>query len=384
MQNATELAWLQLTHEKIRFMVAIAGIAFSCMLIFVQMGIKDSLYESSTAAHRALKADLVMLSPHLQTINSPQGFARVNLYRCLSNKQVKQVAPLYIARAKFKNPESKQERELIVYGAIPGQMPFDTTVLPEEPEDLRLLNRVIFDSGSRPEFGDISKILNEEGKIRSELNKKSIVITGSFKLGASFSSDGNLLCSDSSFLRFFPEHKKEQLELGLILLKDGASINEVKDELMQNASPSVIILSKEEFSKRERHYWAQSTGIGYVFGLGVVVGFLVGLVLVYQVMYSDISNHMAEYATLKAIGYTNRYLAFMLIKEALILSVFGYIPSFFLSLFIYKISALATILPIHMTVDRAVLVFFLSILISVLSALVSMKKLKEADPADVF
>ena len=172
--------------------------------------------------------------------------------------------------------------------------------------------------------------------------------------------------------------------MGLVQLKPGADIEKVQRELSAVLPNDVLIGSPEEFAQIERDYWANSTGIGFIFGLGVGVGFIVGIVIVYQILYSDVSEHLPEYATLKAMGYTDRYLLSVLIQESLLLAVLGYIPSIVLAFGLYQLAYAATMLPIAMTTRRAITVLILTIAMCSVSGAIAMRKLRTADPADIF
>jgi putative ABC transport system permease protein len=107
-------------------------------------------------------------------------------------------------------------------------------------------------------------------------------------------------------------------------------------------------------------------------------------VIVYQILYSDVSDHLPEYATLKAMGYSDRYLLGVLMQEALFLAVLGYVPGFFLALGLFQLAYVATLLPIGMKLNRAILVLILTIMMCLISGAISMRKLQSADPADIF
>lgn len=134
----------------------------------------------------------------------------------------------------------------------------------------------------------------------------------------------------------------------------------------------------------ERKYWQNSTSIGFIFTLGAVIGFLVGIVIVYQILYTDVSDHLPEYATLKAMGYKNRYLLKVVFQEALILSVMGFIPGFLLSNGMYTLTRNATALPLTMTSDRTLTVFCLAVMMCAISGAIAVRKVQDADPADIF
>jgi putative ABC transport system permease protein len=355
------LAWLQLTREKVRFAVAIAGIAFAGILIFVQLGFQDALYEGCTRPHNSLNADLVMVNPQFQTFFSVKSFTRPYLYQALANQNVKSVSGLHVNKAFFKNPETKVNRDILVFASDPLKQPFSLPGLDQQMPRLTMLNRILFDIGSRPEYGPIKDGMQKSGTVATEINNKQIYAAGPFHLGASFAADGNILTSDSTFLRLFPEHKADQIEVGLIKLKPGASPAQVQADLQQHTGPGATVLTIEQFAEREKHYWATSTGIGFIFGLGVVVGFVVGVVIVYQILYSDVCDHLAEYATLKAIGYTNSYLLSVVMKEALILSIFGYIPGVLMAMMVYQIARDSTLIPILTSFETRVPVFHATI-----------------------
>lgn len=378
------LAWLQLIRERTRLIVASAGIAFAAVLIFVQLGFQDALYEGCTRPHNSLNADLVMVNPHFQTFFSVKSFSRTQLYQCLRSDGVESIAGLHVDKGIFKNPETGRSRDILTFACDPLELPFNLPGLATEMSKLKMLNRILFDAGSRPEYGHIAGTISTDGRVITEVNDKQVCVTGSFVLGASFSTDGNLLTGDSTFLRLFPRHHSDQVEVGLIRVKAGVSPISVQSQLLKHLTPGVTVLTIEQFASRERNYWSTSTGIGFIFGLGVAVGFVVGVVVVYQILYSDVCDHLAEYATLKAIGYTNEYLLSVVMKQALILTVFGYVPGVVLAKLIYQIARAATLIPIYMTVERAAFVGMLTLMMSSISALIAMKKLREADPADIF
>lgn len=185
------------------------------------------------------------------------------------------------------------------------------------------------------------------------------------------------------FLQVFPRQASE-VDIGLISLKPGADVEQVRSQLAAGLPNDVKVLALEDFAQIEKNYWANGTGIGFIFGLSVGVGFIVGIVIVYQILYSDVSDHLPEYATLKAIGYSDRYLLGVLTQEALLLAILGYIPGFILSFGLYQVAYAATLLPIAMTLERAGLVLVLTIIMCSVSGAIAMRKLRSADPADVF
>ncbi len=383
MFRKTPLAWFQLMKEKTRLAVALAGIAFADMLMFVQLGLVDALFDSATQPHQNLQADLVLINPQFQTLFYVKSFPRERLQQTLAYEGVETVRPLYVDTAQWRNPETHLSRGILVWGIDPANPPFDFPEVNQNLDQLKLLDRVLFDRASRPEYGTIAELLQQQGIIEAQVNNQTVQTIGLFQLGASFGADGNIITSDSTFLKLFPDRQPHQIEVGLISLKPGIDARKVQANLVADLPNDVKVLTPQEFAQIEIDYWGNQ-GIGFIFGLGAMVGFIVGIVIVYQILYADVSDHLPEYATLKAMGYSDRYLLGMLLQEALLLAVLGYIPGFFLSLGLYQITYTATLLPIAMKVDRAVSVLLLTIVMCSVSGAIAMQKLRSADPADVF
>jgi putative ABC transport system permease protein len=385
----TPLAWRQLMKEKTRLVIAVAGISFADILIFIQMGFESALFDSAIQPHRNLQADLVLINPQFQTLFSVKSFSRERLYQALSYNGVKSVSSIYISTGQWRNPQTKIDRPILVWGVDPSAPGLKFPELQAKKDELKQLNQVLFDEASRPEYGEIGKIFRATGKFNAELSGKNVSVKGLFQNGASFAADGNVVASDSTFLQLFPTRKADQIEVGLITLQPGADLEKVRKKLQiglnpDSKNPFVEVGTPETFAQKERTYWATGTGIGFIFSLGVIVGFIVGIVIVYQILYSDVSDHLPEYATLKAMGYTDNYLLRVLLQEALLLAALGYLPAFFLSFGLYQLTFAATLLPIAMKTDRAINVFILTVIMCSISGAIAMRKLRSADPADIF
>ncbi|MTJ56052.1 FtsX-like permease family protein [Anabaena sp. UHCC 0253] len=389
MFRKTPLAWRQLMKEKTRLVVAVAGISFADILIFIQMGFESALFDAAVQPHRNLQADLVLINPQFETLFSVKSFSRERLYQALSYNGVKSVSSIYISTGQWRNPETRMDRAILVWGVDPVTPGLKFPELQAKKDYLKQLNQVLFDEASRPEYGQVGSIFRETGKFNAELSGRNVSVKGLFQNGASFAADGNVVVSDSTFLQLFPTRKPDQIEVGLITLQPGADIEKVQAQLRRGLNPDpknpfVEVGTPETFAQKERTYWSNGTGIGFIFGLGVIVGFIVGIVIVYQILYSDVSDHLPEYATLKAMGYTDNYLLRVLLQEALLLAALGYLPAFFLSFGIYQLTFAATLLPIYMKVDRAINVFILTVVMCTISGAIAMRKLRSADPADIF
>ncbi len=420
---AIPLAWLQLMREKTRLLVALAGIGFAVILMFMQLGFQDALFESAVNLHKNLQGDIFLISPQSTALIAMKNFSQRRLYQALSYPEVESITPIYLDLALWRNPETRGTRSILVLGIQPEGGVFSVPGVPENIDKIKIPDVVLFDENSRAEFGPIPQQFKQGKLVQTEVASRRVAVGGLFQLGASFGADGNVVTSDLNFLRIFNRRKQGLIDIGVIKLQPGNDVNQVLaklrgpappleeswfDKLLQQwglqkphlwtckdfqsinedvpgiLSKDVCVLSKQEFIEFERNYWATGTAIGFIFTLGTSMGFIVGTVIVYQILYTDVTDHLAEYATLKAMGYTNFYLLSVVFQEALILSVLGYIPGLLLCIGLYDLTNKATFLPIFMTASRALLVFILSVLMCVISGAIAVRKVQAADPADIF
>ena len=384
------MAWLQLKYEKVRLLVAIAGISFAVVLMFMQLGFRAALFDSAVQLHASLQGELFLISPRSTALIAMTSFSERRLSQALAFKEVAFVSPIYLGFAQWKNPQNPSYwRNIHVIGFDIRYPVFDLPEVQKNIDKLQLPDVVLFDEASRPEFGAIASELKEKGTITTEIDNlgtgiRQITVGGLFKLGTSFGVDGNLVTSYLNFLRIFSQRTPGRIELGLIKLVPGNNTNLIKKKLRNYLPSDVKVLSKQELINFEKRYWMTSTAIGYIFDLGVAMGLIVGIVFVYQILYTNVSDHLAEYATLKAMGYMHTYLLSVVFQQAMILAILGYLPGFFLSSGVYKLAKNATLLPIAMQSTRALFVLLLTGFMCFISGVLAVRKLQAVDPSDIF
>src|SRR5262245_8417891 len=316
MARRLPVAWLQLSREPLRLLVGLAGVAFAVILVFMQLGFRSAMYESATRYHRSLDYDLVLLSPKTPFIGIPEAFTRRRLYQVLGDGGVASVSAVYIQQAYWRNPWQRGVRNIVVVGIDPTRRAF---LLGDVQQQLAQISRsdvVLFDARSRPEFGPVAEQLVGGRSVSAEVNDRRLSVGGLFSLGTSFGIDGTLVTSDLNFRRVFPDRAAGAIDLGLIQLAPGADPTAVQRRLERALERDVLVLTRAEFIEREIRYWGSTTPIGYVFGFGAIMGLIVGAVIVYQILFADVSQHLREYATLKAMGYSNRFLSNVVLQEA--------------------------------------------------------------------
>jgi putative ABC transport system permease protein len=378
------LAWLLLTRQPARLAVALAGIAFAGILMFMQLGFRDGLFDASVTIHKLFDADLVLISPRTTSSIGMAGFPRRRLVQALADPAVRGITPVHWNLMLWRNPENRSTRSILAIGFEPGDPLFTDPSLSARASSLTQRGRVLFDERSRPEFGPIAAWLKHGKVVQTEVAGRRVRVIGLVALGPSFGADGNMLLSRETFLHLMPQTAPGSIELGLVRLEPGADAAVVAARLMRRLPPDVRILTKSGFEEFEKNYWRTSTAIGFIFTLGAAMGFVVGCVIVYQILHSDVSDHLPEYATLMAMGYRLSSLLGVVAREGLLLAVLGFVPAWLAGQGLYWLVRSGTRLPVYMQSQRSLLVFTMILTMCMASAGLAMRKLADADPAEIF
>jgi putative ABC transport system permease protein len=384
LQHRTPLGWLQLRHERGRLLVALAGITFADVLMFMQLGFQNALYDSNTRLSRSLQTDLVLVSPQMRNMQFLATFSRRRLYQAVDIPGVKSVTALYSNLITWKNPQTRQERQVQAIGFDPNQSVFNLPEVNQNLEALKMPDRVLFDRTTRGQYEQAIAAFEQGKPVTTEIERRTIRIAGLFTLGSSFAADGTLMTSDQNFLRLFPRREAGSVSLGLIKLQPGTNPQQVAAALRKHLPNDVKVLTHTELVTVEEDFWKTQSPIGFIFGVGTTMAFFVGVVIVYQVLSTDVNAHLKEYATFKAMGYNNAYLLSIVFEEAVILAVLGFMPGVGLPLVLYQLASKATSLPIFMTLSRVVLVLMLTLVMCMVSGAIATRRLQSADPADMF
>ena len=378
------LSWMLLTRQPVRLFVALAGISFAGILMFMQLGFRDGLFDASVTVHRLFDADLVLISPRSASSVRMAGFPRRRLIQTLADPSVEGVTPVHWGLMLWRNPETRRNRAILALGFNPDDPFFLDPGLAEQTGVLKQKGRILFDRLSRPEFGPIADWYNDGKVVETEIAGNRVRVEGLVSLGTSFGADGNLLTSTETFLDLMPQKSPGGIEVGLIRLQPGTDPDLAVERLQQRLPDDVTVLTKQGFIDFEQNYWKSSTSIGFIFTLGAAMDFVVGCVIVYQVLYTDVSDHLPEYATLMAMGYRMSHLLGVVMREGFYLAALGYVPAYLAGQGLYWFVRDATKLPVGMDPARAITVLVMILVMCMLSSLLAMRRLIDADPAEIF
>ena len=370
--------WRLLWHEKGRNALAVGGIFIAVLMIFLQLGFYSCVPKGGMQVYDQLRFDLLMTSTSYVFQGQSYDFPRRRLYQALSLPEVTSAAPFYQSEASWLNMEGRLRRDVFVMAFKPDDEVFKQDDIERQREVIKRPDTVLVDAATLAVYGP-----QASGRL-VEIGERAVTIGGRYSIGTGFLGLGVVLTSDLNFVRMFPDRSLATVSLGLIRLNPGANAGEVAARLRQILPADTKIFTNSELEAEEVKYWRTRTATGLIFGFGVAISIVVGIVILYQTMATQVIRHLAQYATLKAIGYTDGYLSGIVVSMAVTLAAIAFVPSLAAALIVYDKVRAITRLPIEMTAARLAAVLVLSLAMSALSALIAARILRRANPADLF
>jgi putative ABC transport system permease protein len=385
----TPLAWHNLAYHKVRTVTAVAGVMFAVVLIFLQLGFRGTAETTASLVYEALDFGVLIRASDVGRLAQSRPFPRIRLYQAASVAGVRGVSSLSLTYSHWKS-EQETMRPIFTVGVAPDEPVFSREDLRRNVRLLTAPEFLIIDRASRAEFGPKNGVEFGDQDIGSqaEIENRRVRIVGTFFLGTTFDADGMVVLNEDGFRRVRAGWPGDDVSVGLVRLTSGADPAEVarriRERFAAHGASDVEVFTRAEIIEHERWVWLWQQSIGLIFTMGVGVAFVVGSVIVYQVLSSDVTNHLPEYATLKAMGYSDRYLSSVVLGQAVILALMGFLPGLAVSEILYMATAWKTRLPLDMTFVRIVGVLGLSVVMCTVSGLVALRKLHHADPADLY
>jgi putative ABC transport system permease protein len=377
------IGWLQLTHKRSRFAAALAGVAFANVLVFVQLGLMNSMGTATLRPYAFFEADIMISAGDANAIAEGGNVARQWMLQAMADRDVLEGTGLFVGNVSW--DRGGADITFTTFGIDPAQPAF---VAAEVTADLALLqvqNAVILDRLARGLSPEEAAAIRPQTPVTLEAQGRTLTALDTFAGGGGFGGDGFMLVSDQTFLGLFPERASAAPDHILLRLRPGADVEAAVTRLRELISdPTLRIRSYAEAAAEDLRYQQTQRPTGVIFGFGVLIGVLVGLVIVYQVLSADVADHMREYATFKAMGYGPRFFLGVIFEEALILGVLGFVPGVAIGTGILALMGKVTTLPLSMSWSMALMVFVGTILFSALSGAIATRRLAAADPADLF
>lgn len=374
----TQLAWSNLKHNPRRTAAVVSGISFSILLIFFQLGLYEACKLNATLIYNIFNFDAVLISPYYSYMDQPGTISKRRIYQTRSYEGVESVVPLHLGKALWRNSEKDEWQWIFTMGIDCSEKPFISANLNNSLKLITDPDTILMDTHSSDIYGPRTV------GIVSEINGRRVRVTGEYSQGAGFISSGTIIASNLTFCRVIKGAALEAPTLGLVKFADNINKQELVAKIRANLADDVQILSKPELEEKERHFYMNIKPLGVMFTLGTFVAFLVGAVILYQVLCTEATRHSREYATLKAMGYTSRSLKKVIMEEGLLLVIIGFGPALLLSWYLYGVLRYNVRILTYMTPGRIITVLSLSLLMACVSGLLAVKRINNTDPADLF
>ena len=377
------IGWLQLTHNRTRFAAALAGVAFANVLVFVQLGIMNSMGAATLRPYDFFQADIMISASDVSSLTDGGNVARQWLLQALGDPDVSGGTGLFIANVPWDRGE--KDISLTTFGVDPVKTEFLSDAFAGDLNLLQVQDAAILDRLARGLAKDEAASIRPQTPLSFETQGRTVTAYATFSGGGGFGGDGYMLVSDQTFLSLFPTRSSSAPDHILLSLSSSAQTDVVIARLKTLISdPSLRIRSYQDAAQEDLRYQQTKRPTGIIFGFGVLIGVLVGIVIVYQVLSTDVADHLREYATFKAMGYGPRFFLGIVFEEALVLGIMGFIPGLVVGTTILTLMGKITTLPLGMTPSMAMTVFLCTIVFSALSGAIATRRLDAADPADLF
>jgi putative ABC transport system permease protein len=381
------LALYNLAQNRLRTAVAIAGVSFALTMIFLQLAFVGSADATADLQYSRMDFDVLIVSSEYVELNRTNRFSCRRLAQAEAHPAVRSAVPLYVGYNFWRDLQEGEEKRvrgwpIMILAYRPSDHVLNDAEAEQAADRLKRLDTVLIDRNSRSYFGP--QVQADGQPVEAELGGCRIKIVGRVTIGTGFGANGLLLMSERTFADIFKGLSLDSTSLGLVKLKDGADPEQTVADLRAALPDDVHVYTRAAILERERQFWDKQTSVGTIFNFGVLVALIVGVVFSYQVISSDIANRLAEYATLKAIGNTNRYVSQIVLQQSLFLAVLGYVPALLISLGLYALTASQAHIPMDMTWPRVLGVFALAVTMCSLSGLLALRKVWGADPAELY
>lgn len=372
------IAWEMLLHQRRRLIVSLMAVMFAVVIMFMQLGFFNGLNDSQAMVPPLFNADLVLMDHRREHMNRWNDLPANRLAQAAALPEVAAVVPVYNGTLAFQQGAAGQRRRIFVLAFPPDAQALRLPELETLAPRLRERGTVLFDRKSRPIYGPV-----EPGR-RIELEGRPYTVAGLFAMGPNFSNDGAVLMGEGTWLEAIGARTGDWPAWGLVRLRPGADVAAVQARLRATLPPDTIVLSPEQMRRREVDYTIRAVPIGAIFGIGLVIGFIIGTIICYQILFNEITDHMPQYATLKAMGFSDGFLRRVVLQQALLLSVIGFVPGLLGGFALYALLYEATSIVMFQTLGRAAFIFLLTVLMCVGAGLIAVRKVLRSDPAEVF
>jgi putative ABC transport system permease protein len=371
------LAWTNLAARRVRTLVAGVGVTFAVFLLFLQFGFLDATRRAATQVYDFFDFDLVLVSADYQYFNAAPSFDRIRQIQLQAVPAVVDTFNLNVRTTKWVDPETEIRSSLMLIG-IDDKRAFirDAAIR----DGLVLLgddNTVIADAYAHADYG------NTGVGAKARINEREVQVAARFAFGPFFYAEGSAIARNDSFSRL-ANRDGRQTSVGLIRIGEGQDPAAAKAAIAEVLPDDVVILTRDELIGQEQDYFIAVKPVGIMFDVGAIIAFVVGAVTLFQVLSTEINNRLKEYATIKAIGFGTRFVYGLGVAQTAMLVLLGFVPAVVISLIVFDRVRAASHLPVQMGGALIEQVLVLSLAMGTASGLITLYRVKRADPAELF
>ncbi len=400
----TPLGLLNLWHQQAKTIVSIGGVAFALLLVFMQLGFMGAVSNTATNVLENLQFDVLVRARDYVHLYEPSQFDRKWLQVAASTRGVSAAKPFWITIHNWlKLPTQIESRSsefesqylpIAIMASASEDNVFKLESVISQQSELHSGHKVLLDQSTQRDYGPLNGRKFDVADIdrETEIGGQTFSIGGLFSLGTGLAANGAVIASQQGFARIVPWDSGHYTSLGLIDVQSGTNVDEVVVELKKrflvggqgSQSTVVDVMSREQAMQQEQSRWLNQTPIGMIFKLGVAISLLVGAAIVYMVLSSDVASRLSEYATLLAMGYSRKYLASIVMTQAVTLCLCGFLVAWVGAELLYRTTSYFSGITISMNAMRAVYVLAMGLVMSSCSGLLALRKLWKAEPASLF
>lgn len=376
LRHRIPVAWFMLIHRKGRFLLSMLGIAFSVVIMFMEIGFFNGINDSQARLATVLDADIVLIEKGRTSLLESDQLNRIRMQQALAFEEVVSAVALYEGNQVIINPDTGMVQAISVLAFPPHTTPLKLKGFERYSAALGIKGNILYDRKSRPLYGNIKA---DSALTVGDTPHKVI---GLVEIGPSIRSDGYILMGDQTWND--SKSSADLVSMALLKVRPGTDIEVLKLKLLEKLTEDTLVMTPEELRAREVAYTATATPAGGVFAIGLVIGFLIGMIICYQILFNEISDNMPQYATVKAVGFSKPFLVSLVMQQAVLLAVFGFLPGLGFGALLYYVIESTTSILMFISWQRGLLIFVLTLFMCAASGMLAVQKVLRADPAEVF
>ncbi len=351
---------------------------FAIVLIFMQAGFYLACRASATRIHALLDFDAAITSARYAFVADADRMERARIEVARSVPGVASVSAVKIGPLLWRTPAPANRYDTLILGVDPTDRPFSSADINQQLTKLQHPDTVLFDQLAHPILG-----ANITGVV-SEARNRRVTVVGEFDWGAGFVTQGLAITHEHTFSNLFSERPSADIQLGLIHLEPGAEVDTVLRQLEASLPADVTVWSRAAIEARDRRFFLSERPIGLMFTSGMVLAVLVGGIIIFQVLASEITSRRSEFATLQALGFARRQVYEVVVAQGFLYTLTAFVPASLLAWLLFGIVRDVARLPMRLDLGLLAAVLITSLLMCLTGALLASRRVRSADPADLF